>query len=71
MKQEYGSHNHRSIRSKGYNNSIAGAYFATICAHNREYISGDVLEDEMVLNELGKWCGMIGIIQEICVKRDD
>ncbi len=40
-----GNSNHRprrSVRLKGYDYSQAGAYFVTLCAHNRECLFGDV-----------------------------
>jgi putative transposase len=46
-------HHRRSIRLKGYNYSADGAYFITICTHEREQLFGDILDRTMVLNELG------------------
>jgi putative transposase len=46
-------HHRRSIRLKGYDYSTAGAYFITICTHEREQLFGDILDRTMVLNELG------------------
>ncbi len=40
-------------RLKGYDYSQAGAYFVTICAHNREMLFGAISEDEMCRNEFG------------------
>lgn len=44
----------RSIRLKGYDYSQAGAYFVTVCAHNRECLFGDVLDGHMRLNDAGQ-----------------
>jgi len=44
----------RSIRLKGYDYLQSGAYFVTICAHNRECLFGDVAEGEMRCNEYGE-----------------
>ena len=44
----------RSIRLKGYDYSQPGAYFVTICTHERRCLFGDVVDGEMRLNELGK-----------------
>ena len=44
----------KSIRLPGYDYSQNGAYFVTICAHNRQCSFGDVIDGEMVLNEYGK-----------------
>ena len=46
-------HRRHSIRLKDYDYSQAGAYFVTICTHNRKLIFGDVVEGEMRLNEYG------------------
>ena len=43
-----------SIRLKNYNYSEKGAYFITICAHNKECILGEVVNGEMRLNKYGK-----------------
>jgi hypothetical protein len=47
-------HHRRSIRLKGYDYTQAGAYFLTLCTHNRECLFGDVVDGEMVLNKFGK-----------------
>ena len=47
-------HHRRSIRLKGYDYTRPGAYFVTICAHNRECLFGEVVDGEMVLNEYGE-----------------
>jgi putative transposase len=46
-------HHRRSIRLKGYDYTQAGAYFVTICTHNKECLFGNVADGEMVLNEFG------------------
>jgi putative transposase len=46
-------HHRRSIRLKGYNYSTTGAYFITICTHDREQLFGDIVDGTMALNELG------------------
>lgn len=47
-------HHRRSIRLKGYDYSQAGAYFITICTHNRECLFGEIIDGQMHLNEIGK-----------------
>jgi len=47
-------HHRRSIRLKGYDYSQAGAYFITICCKDRICRFGDVVENEMILNEFGQ-----------------
>ena len=44
----------RSIRLKGYDYRRAGAYFVTICTQDRAFLFGQVVHDEMQLNEAGK-----------------
>ena len=46
-------HNRHSIRLKNYDYSSNGAYFVTICTHNREYLFGDVVDGKMETNSLG------------------
>lgn len=52
----------RSIRLKGYDYSQVGAYFITICAHNRQKLFGEIENGEMRLNEFGE------IVQEEWLK---
>lgn len=47
-------HHRRSIRLKHYDYSQAGAYFVTICTQNKEYLFGNVMHGEMILNEAGE-----------------
>lgn len=47
-------HNRRSIRLKGYDYSLAGFYFITICAYQRRSLFGQVIDGEMVLNSAGE-----------------
>ncbi len=44
-------HSRKSIRLKGYDYSQTGAYFVTICAHNREILFGMVGNDKSQLNK--------------------
>jgi putative transposase len=44
----------RSIRLKGYDYTQAGAYFVTICTHNRECRFGEVVDGKITLNTFGK-----------------
>lgn len=44
----------RSIRLKGHDYTAPGAYFVTICTHQRAELFGDVVEGEMRLNEYGQ-----------------
>jgi REP element-mobilizing transposase RayT len=55
------THNRHSIRLKDYDYSQAGAYFVTICVQNRECLLGEVVDNEMTLNDAGqmveRWWG--------------
>ena len=44
----------RTIRLQGYDYSQAGAYFVTICTQNREYLFGEIVNNEMRLNNVGR-----------------
>jgi putative transposase len=44
----------RSIRLKGYDYTQPGAYFITICAHQRAHVFGEVVDGEMKLNRWGE-----------------
>ena len=46
-------HNRRSIRLKGYDYTKSGAYFVTLCTHQRLCIFGSINDGKMVLNEWG------------------
>jgi len=46
-------HHRRSIRLQGYDYSAAGIYFVTICTRDKLCLFGDVVGDEMVLNDAG------------------
>ena len=43
----------RSIRLQGFDYRQNGAYFVTICTHNRAPLFGEIIDDEMRLNEAG------------------
>jgi putative transposase len=46
-------HHRRSIRLKGYDYAQAGAYFVTNCTQGRECLFGEVVNDQMQLNDAG------------------
>lgn len=50
----FNHHRRRSIRLQWYDYTQAGAYFLTLCAHNRQCLFGDIVDGTMRLNELGK-----------------
>lgn len=47
-------HHRKSIRLKGYDYSKNGAYFITICTHNKENLFGKIINGEINLNEYGQ-----------------
>jgi REP element-mobilizing transposase RayT len=49
-----GKYRIQSNRLKGYDYSSEGAYFITICAKDRECLFGEIVDEKMVLNDLGK-----------------
>jgi len=46
--------NRQSHRYPGFDYSSAGAYFVTFCIHGRHCLLGEVVNDEMVLNDAGR-----------------
>lgn len=47
-------HRRKSIRLQGYDYSQAGAYFITVCTHNRVPLFGEIVDGVMVLNTAGQ-----------------
>ncbi len=43
----------RSVRLKGYDYTLPGAYFVTICVQNRECLLGEIVAGRMVPSEAG------------------
>lgn len=54
MKYDSNIHQRKSIRLKQHNYSHAGAYFITICTHNREHLFGEIMDGKMMINQYGK-----------------
>ena len=54
MKLKNNIHHRRSIRLKGYDYSSSGAYFVTICVHNRQLMFGEISDGKIMLNEYGR-----------------
>ena len=48
------AHRRRSLRLRGYDYSWAGAYFVTVCTHNRACLFGEIVNGEMWLNDVGR-----------------
>ena len=59
MKFDPEIHHRSTMRLKGYDYSMTGAYFVTICTHNRECLFGKITDGKIVLNDAGimikKW----------------
>jgi putative transposase len=47
-------HHRRSIRLRGVDYRHAGAYFVTICVQDRRILFGEIVADEMRLNDAGR-----------------
>jgi len=54
MKYDPAIHHRRSIRLREHDYSQAGAYFVTLCTHNRVCVFGDIVDREMRLNDAVK-----------------
>jgi REP element-mobilizing transposase RayT len=54
MSQEPDNRRRRSIRLKDYDYAQAGAYFVTICTHDRECLFGEIVSGEIQLNAFGE-----------------
>ena len=58
------THHRRSIRLEGYDYSQEGWYSVTICVQGHVCMFGDIVNDQMRLNEAGimvsKWWGKVG-----------
>lgn len=70
MKYDPSKHHRRSTRLQGYDYSQAGAYVITVVTQDRAHLFGEVVGDEMVLNEYGQivldeWQASAGIRKEI------
>ncbi len=59
------SHLRRSIRLKGYDYSLPGIYFVTICAADRDFLFGDVADGKVRLYDAGR------IVQSVWSKLPD
>ncbi len=47
-------HHRKSIRLKGYDYQTPGYYFVTICANKRQCLFGNVINQQMQINNFGK-----------------
>ena len=53
-KTEFGYRRRNTLRHEGYDYTKAGAYFVTICERFGRCIFGQIVDQEMILNPLGK-----------------
>ncbi len=54
MKYDPERHHRRSVRIKGYDYAQAGAYFVTVCTHQRTCLFGTISDGQMRLNAVGQ-----------------
>jgi putative transposase len=54
MKYNQTVHHRRSIRLDGYDYAQTGAYFITICTHDRRCLFGEIVDGGMRLNDVGR-----------------
>jgi REP element-mobilizing transposase RayT len=54
IEPEQDTHHRSSIRLRTYDYSQPGAYFVTICTHERQILFGNVIEEKMVMNRCGE-----------------
>ncbi|MCE2502156.1 MAG: transposase [Dehalococcoidia bacterium] len=59
MRYNPDAHRRRSIRLRNFDYTTVGAYFVTVCTHNRVPLFGEIQGDEMWLNDAGQ------IVQDI------
>jgi len=53
-KYDPNKYNRKSTRLHGYDYTQAGAYFVTMVTYQRDFLFGEIVEEEMKLNEFGK-----------------
>jgi len=54
MKFDPQEHHRRSLRLRGFDYSQDGAFFVTICTQHRICLLGEIVGEEMILNDAGK-----------------
>jgi len=69
-------HHRASIRMKGYDYALAGAYLITIVTHHRDCLFGKIVDEKMILNRHGEivqeeWFASIEIRKEIRLFTDE
>jgi len=48
------AYNRRTIRLQNYDYTQSGFYFVTICTYKKKWMFGEIVNDEMDLNDVGK-----------------
>jgi REP-associated tyrosine transposase len=54
MAYDRSTHHRHTIRLPGYDYSDVGVYFLTVCTHERSSLFGEIVDDDMRLNEAGR-----------------
>jgi REP element-mobilizing transposase RayT len=54
MPYDPNKHHRRSIRLKGYDYSQSGYYYLTLSVKNMDYLFGEIVDHQMLLNDAGK-----------------
>jgi REP element-mobilizing transposase RayT len=54
MQYDLEKHKRKSIRWKTYNYANNGAYFITVCTHNKKHLFGEIGDGKMILNGAGE-----------------
>jgi len=72
MTYNHDIHHRRTIRLREYNYSASGAYFVTICVHERECLFGAISGGRMRLNDAGRvvedvWKGLPGRFPQVAL----
>jgi len=68
----YSGHHRHSMRLQHYDYAKTGAYFVTICTHNRTCTFGEVTGSLMIQNEAGRmvesiWCAIPGHYSNVSI----
>ncbi|MBW4488832.1 MAG: transposase [Trichocoleus desertorum ATA4-8-CV12] len=74
MKYDPNKHHRRSTRLKAYDYTALGAYFITICTHQRECLFGEIINGSTQLNSTGStihacWLALPRYFQQLTLDR--
>lgn len=69
-------HHRRSIRLPGYDYASEGSYFVTLVTHGRVPLFGEIIDEEMVLNDFGmivheEWLKTAQLRSEVVLVEDE